>query len=104
MSTSTPYYIFWRTNVRNLTLFTLSIINNFYLALIFMFLWNWFISPLGVIEINYFHSLGISFIYFIVGEPEDNKYYEEIPFMYTIILFSFRSIIWGIAWIIKDLI
>lgn len=88
----------------NITLFLLSIINGFYVALIFMYLWNWFISPLGFIEINYFHSLGITLIYSIFYKSQYNKYYDEMPFTYTILIYLLQSFTFFIAWLIKDMI
>lgn len=38
----------------------LALLRIFVLGVVLMFLWNWFITPLGVISINYWLALGIS--------------------------------------------
>lgn len=35
-------------------------IQTFVLGVVLMFLWNWFIAPLGVVQIGYWLALGIS--------------------------------------------
>lgn len=69
-----------------------------------MYLWNWFISPIGLIEINYFHSIGITLIYSIFHKTQYNEYYNEFPFLYTVLIYAFQSISFGVGWLIKDLI
>ena len=38
----------------------LSAVGMFILGVVLMFLWNWFIAPLGTIEISYWMAIGIS--------------------------------------------
>jgi len=45
----------------------LTLVETLYVAFVFMKLWNWFLVPLGIVPIGFFHSVGLLFLLGISG-------------------------------------
>lgn len=69
-------------------------------SIVQMFMWNWFITPLGVVKIGFWLSMGISLTISMFcgknGKFEGEKIYEQ--FITQIFVFL---MIWGIGAIIQ---
>ena len=50
-----------------------STVNTVVRASVFMLLWNWFVAPLGVIEINIFYAFGLIQIHYLLTYKVDTS-------------------------------
>ena len=77
-------------------------INVFVVGVVLMFMWNWFIAPLGVTKIGFWLALGISLtITTFIGnnKSNSNNLYESI-FINIVV----NLILWGIGALIALLV
>ena len=76
-------------------------INIFVGGIVLMFMWNWFIVPLGVVKIGFWLALGISLtiICFFGKKTEHIEAGEFVPFMIGNIISLL--LIWGVGAIVQ---
>ena len=81
------------------------LLNTFVFGVVLMFMWNWFIVPLGVTKIGIWLALGISItIKFFTGF-ENTKEKDNSGFFMSLLSSILSSLlIWGIGAIIQLLI
>lgn len=58
---------------KNVVALTVTFITTLYSGLIFMLFWNWFVSPLGVVKINFLWAMGLLLFISITFNPNLDK-------------------------------
>lgn len=79
----------------------------FFIVLSFIFkdLWNWFIAPLGLAPLNFFHSAGFSLLYLALIHPLSLKEPpKDKQIYYLLVYYIWYFVLWFVGFLLKDMI
>lgn len=75
----------------------IGVINYLLTPLVFMFMWNWFITKIGAPNINYWLSFGIvltaDFIIMMPSQMNEKVLNDDIDYRYKLVILGTASII-----------
>ena len=86
--------------------FVLGLITSAVVSFVIMKMWGWFIVPLGILSIGFFHAWGLKLIAsaFTMDVPKNEDEFGEYNAVYMNVMAIFMSVILlGFGWVAKTL-